>query len=78
MEATEIKKCACPCHKMLGVFLALAGIIGERRTTSVRIEITGHQSGGQLLCELQDLCRVIHGGHPFPQYSSRPALARAR
>ena len=28
MEATETKKCACPCHKMLGVFLVLAGVIG--------------------------------------------------
>ena len=28
MEATETKKCACLCHKILGVFLALAGIIG--------------------------------------------------
>jgi hypothetical protein len=28
METAEVKKCACPCHKMLGVFLALAGVIG--------------------------------------------------
>ena len=29
MESTETKpggKCGCPCHKMLGVFIALAGV----------------------------------------------------
>ena len=34
METTEMgkvelsKKCACPCHKMLGIFFALIGILG--------------------------------------------------
>jgi hypothetical membrane protein len=34
METPEVgrvelsKKCACPCHKMFGVFIALVGILG--------------------------------------------------
>ena len=62
METTEAKpgaKCACVCHKMFGVFIALAGGVGLLAALGV---VTGRWvgvavSGFILLAGLQSLFR---------------------
>lgn len=42
------KKCACPCHKMLGIFFALIGILG----LLAAFEVMTRRSAGIIGCVL--------------------------
>ena len=48
METTEVKKCACFCHKMLGVFIALVGVCGLLAV----FDVMNHRTAGIIVCVL--------------------------
>jgi len=48
METPEVKKCACPCHKMFGVFIALVGILG----LLAAFDVMNRRVAGIIICVL--------------------------
>ena len=48
METVEVKKCACACHKMFGVFIALVGVFG----LLAAFDVMNRRAAGIIICVL--------------------------